>query len=270
MSKETDNPENLGDMLEEELDNEEQPSETGEEEEEEEEEEEAGKEGEEEQEEGDEQKKEEDDSRIPEKFKGKSAAEIAEAYTNLEGMITQKAMNLAQTMMGGKKPDEEARKKAEEEEDIGLTDEEIKKMTPKQFVQHMRKLTDQRAQKIVADTIARQNEVRTNIRREIKAATKDHPHLKTNQQYRSIVLDIIDARKARGETITLKKACEEADSALNIKPEDKPKVNTKKKRAQVETTDGPAGKKDLDDEEKVKAGILGASQSTPGLGGLGV
>lgn len=275
MSTETDNPdyENLEDVLEEEAEEEEE-SETGEEEEEED-----APAGEEEEEDkpADSEFRFPDDEKVPEKFRGKTAYEVLESYSNLEGMVNQKAIEIAKSMLpGGQKPDE---KKANEEEldiqkELGLTEAEMQKMTPKQFMQHMNKLITTRAQKIVRDTLQQTTDMQNTVRKEIREVTKVHPHLKTNKDYREAVLDIIEAGKARGKDVTLAEACKIADKRMSIKPGEAPaggeeeKKPKKKPRTAVETTDGPGGDKVDTEEEAVKKGILG--QSTNGLPGLGV
>lgn len=210
------------------------------------------------------------DARIPEKFKGKSAAEIAEAYTNLEAMVNTKALEIAQGLMGGKKADPETIKKHEVEDDLGLTEEQLKSMSPKQFLAHINKTITERAQRIASETFQRTNEVRTTVRNEVREVTKTHPHLKTNPKYREIVIDMIDAAQARGEKLTLKDACKKADDAMGIKVEPakpaEPAVK-KKPRTGMEKVVGTEDTEVLDDEEKVKQGILSAGPRV-GLGGL--
>lgn len=253
---------NLEDLFDEEEEQEEEESSTVDEEEEE--------EIEEEEEEDKKPEKVEDDPRIPAKFKGKTAAEIAEAYTNLESHMNTKAIEIAQQLLGGQKPNKDAVKENEVEDDFGLTEEELKNMSPKDFLNHVNKTITERAQKIVADTMARTTEVRTAVKRDVRDAVKVHPHLKTNKQYRDIVIDMIDAAAARGKHLSLKDACKRADEAMNIKAEPaKPPEKPKKPRTGVERTDGVQGDDNLDEEDKVKAGILGGHKST-GLGGLGV
>ncbi len=211
------------------------------------------------------------DPRIPKKFEGKTAAEIAEAYTNLEAMVNTKALEIAQNLMGGKAPNKEAVEQNEVEDDLGLTEEQLKNMSPKQFLQHINKTVTEKAKKIVADTLARTTQVRATVKAEVRDVTKNHPHLKTNTQYRSIVLDMIDAAQARGEKLTLKDACKKADEAMGIKVEPPkpaaPAAPKKKPRTGVETVIGTDGDTPLDDEEQVRAGILNAG-ARGGLGGL--
>lgn len=211
---------------------------------------------------------------MPEKFKGKSAEEIAKAYQNLEGMVGQKALEMAQAFLTkqGIKAKPEDGKKEEDEFDLGLTDEEIAKMSPKEFARHMNRKITEKATEIAKNAIERSNEVKTNVAREIKAATKLHPHLKTNKEYRELVLDIIEAGNAKGKVITLKEACEKANKALSIKPGESKaegEGEKKKKKPAVEKQDGSDGKPVKTEEQRVKEGMLNAGSSTF-LGGLGV
>jgi len=211
---------------------------------------------------------------MPEKFKGKSPEEIVKAYQNLEGMVGQKALEMAQaflTKQGIKAKPEDGKKKEDDEFDLGLTDEEIAKMTPKEFARHMNRKITEKATEIARDAIERSNEVKTNVAREIKAATKLHPHLKTNKEYRELVLDIIEAGNAKGKVITLKEACEKANKALNVKPGESKadEGDKKKKKPAVEKQDGSDGKPMKTEEQRVKEGMMNAGSSTF-LGGLGV
>lgn len=242
-----------------------------------------------EEEEGDDSEEDEDADKgkkkgtfvMPEKFKGKSAEEIAKAYQNLEGMVGQKALEMAQDFLTKKgikaKPEDGKKKDGEDDEDfdIGLSDEEIAKMSPKEFARHLNRKITEKATEIARNAIERSNEVKTNVSREIKEATKAHPHLKENKEYREIVLSIIEAANAKGKIVTLKEACEKADKAMNIKPSEKkddaddqgkPK---KKPKTAVEKQDGSDGGKVKTDEDRVKEGMLNAGSSTF-LGGLGV
>lgn len=218
---------------------------------------------------------------MPDKFKGKSAEEIAEAYKNLEGMIGDKALEMAQNFLAKKgikaKPEDGEKKEGEDDEDfdIGLSDEEIAKMSPKEFARHLNRKITEKATEIARNAIERSNEVKTNVSREIKDATKAHPHLKENKEYREIVLSIIEAANAKGKIVTLKEACEKADKAMNIKPSEKKDDagadgKKKKPKTAVEKQDGSDGKPVKTDEDRVKEGMMNAGQSTGFLGGLGV
>lgn len=218
---------------------------------------------------------------MPDKFKGKSAEEIAEAYKNLEGMIGDKALEMAQNFLAKKgikaKPEDGEKKKDGEDDDdfdIGLSDEEIAKMSPKEFARHLNRKITEKATEIARNAIERSNEVKTNVSREIKEATKAHPHLKENKEYREIVLSIIEAANAKGKIVTLKEACEKADKAMGIKPGEKKADDAengekkKKPKTGVEKQDGSDGKPVKSDEDRVREGMLGAGQSTGFLGGL--
>lgn len=217
---------------------------------------------------------------MPEKFKGKTAEEIAKAYANLEGMVGQKALEMAQAFLTKKgikaKPEDGKDKdgKDDEEFDIGLSDEEIAKMSPKEFARHLNRKITEKATEIARNAIERSNEVKTNVSREIKEATKAHPHLKENKEYREVVLSLIEAANAKGKIVTLKEACEKADKAMGIKPGEKKDdagngEQKKKPKTAVEKQDGGDGGKVKTDEDRVKEGMLNAGSSTF-LGGLGV
>lgn len=257
-------------------------SDTEEEEEQEEREEDEESEDEEESEEEDDEegkgKEEEKDKKgkfiMPKKFEGKSAEEIAKAYQNLEGMVNQKALEMAQdflTKKGIKAKKEDGKEGEDDEFDLGLTDEEIAKMSPKEFARHLNRKITEKATEIAKNAIERSNETKTNVSREIKEATKSHPHLKENKEYRGIVLDIIEAANAKGKVVTLKEACEKADKAMGIKPgEKKPaEVEKKKLKTTVEKQDGSDGKAVKSDEDRIKEGMMNAG-SGGFLGGLGV
>lgn len=215
---------------------------------------------------------------MPDKFKGKTAEEIAKSYTELEGMIGDKALEMAQSFLAkkgikAKKEDAENKDGDDEEFDIGLTDDEIAKMSPKEFARHLNRKITEKATEIARNAIERSNEVKTNVSREIKEATKAHPHLKENKEYREIVLSIIEAANAKGKIVTLKEACEKADKAMNIKPAEKKDDGDgkkKKPKTAVEKQDGSDGKPVKSEEDKVKEGMMSAGQSTGFLGGLGV
>jgi len=217
---------------------------------------------------------------MPDKFKGKTAEEIAKSYTELEGMIGDKALEMAQSFLAkkgikAKKEDAENKDGDDEEFDIGLSDDEIAKMSPKEFARHLNRKITEKATEIARNAIERSNEVKTNVSREIKEATKAHPHLKENKEYREIVLSIIEAANAKGKIVTLKEACEKADKAMNIKPSERKddagdQGKKKKPKTAVEKQDGSDGKPVKTDEDRVKEGMMNAGQSTGFLGGLGV
>jgi len=228
---------------------------------------------EEEEEEEEEKGDEEDDDGLPEKFKGKSAAEIAESYRQLETSIDKKALEKAQEILiqGGLKPNQ---KKDKEEDTLGITEEELSKMTPGEFARWADKRIAERATQIAQDIVNKSNQTREKVRGEIKAAQEAHPHLKTNSAYREMVLDKIEAAQARGKDLSLKEACKAVDKAMDIKPGDGKKdveEKTKKKpRTQVEKTDGVDDQPNATEEDKVREGMLKAGQSTDVLGGLGI
>lgn len=248
--------------------------------------EEGSEEGEEEEEDEEEEGEEEEDPDYDPKldpsgkFKGKSKKEIMQSYRNLERSIGTKANELAQQMLKRKgvkaKPTEEDQENEDGEFDfdLGLTDEEIAKMKPGEFGKLLSRKILEKATEIAHNTIDRTNEMRGNVSREIKEATTAHPHLKTNPDYREVVISFIESAAGRGEVLSLKDACKKADKAMGIKKEEKPgegKKPVKKNRLAVEKPGGSDGGKVKSDADRVREGILGGSNSSTGsLGGLGV
>lgn len=205
---------------------------------------------------------------IPKKFEGKTVEDVIKAYQNLEGVLDKKAQEKAQEILKNKgmtvKPDAN-----DDDFDIGLTDEEIAKMTPKEFARHMNQKITERATELATKAINSSNETKANVSREIKEATKAHPHLKDNNEYREIVLSIIEAASAKGKIVTLKEACEKADKAMNIKVEEKVEEKKKVKTA-VEKNDSGGEGKEKTREDRIKEGMLNAGNSGSYLGGLGI
>lgn len=282
--EETLDEEELDDSAEGEEDEEDSPEE---EEEESEDEEEDGEESDDEDEDaGDEDDDDEDgEFKMPEKFKGKSAEEIAKAYANLEKNVDARALKKAQDLLqkgGGLKKKDGTKPTKQELDDF---EEELKKMDftkmkPAEFARWMNQRIMVQATKVAQGIFERSTQLKQSVSREIAEATKAHPHLKENENYREIVISMIEAAAGRGETMTLREACKKADKAMGIKPgapkkkegddddggEGKPK---KKPKTGVEKPEGGAGGKEKTDEERVKEGLLSGGSSA-GLGGLGV
>lgn len=271
---------------EEELDN----SAEGEEEEDnspEEEEEEGAEEGEEEEESEEGEEGEEGEFVMPEKFKGKSAEEIAKAYANLEQNVDARALKKAQDLLqkgGGlrKKDGTKPTKKELDDFEEELKKVDFTKMKPDEFARWMNQRIMVQATRIAQGIFERSTALKQSVSKEIAEATKVHPHLKDNENYREVVISMIEAAAGRGETLTLKQACAKADKAMGIKPgapkpkdkeegeegeeEEQPK---KKPKTGVEKPEGGGGSKEKTDEERVKEGLLSGGSSS-GLGGLGV
>jgi len=221
-------------------------------------------------EEVEEEEEDEEEGDIDDKFKGKTAKEVVDMYRNLESSVDKRAVKKAQELLAksGLKLTDMPKKEEEEEDDFDLTDEQIKKMTPREFAKWADGRIAKKATKIASDQIARSNEVRRNVSKEIAQTLIKHPHLKTNKEYRAIVLDSIEASKSRGKNLSLKEACAQVDKAMSIKVEEKKEVK-KKPRTAMEKNEGidPKPEKDKDD---VVQGIMDAGgKGGQKLGGLG-
>jgi hypothetical protein len=221
-------------------------------------------------EEEEEKKEEEEDDEIPEKFKGKTTKEIINSYKNLESSLHAKANEIAQAILAKKNKSIKVDVDPNEEFDLGLSEEEIQKLTPKEFAKLMSKKVSEKATEIARKTVEDYNEIRTQVSREINDSTKKFPQLKENKEFREMVLNTLEAAKSRKETMSLTDACTKVAKALGIKEQEQKKEDRKKivKRTVVEKRTGSDDKPVQSDEDKVKSGILSAGESTSFLGGL--
>jgi hypothetical protein len=199
------------------------------------------------------------------RWHGKSREEVIKAYEELE-----KKNPKGKTE---KKPSPKKEGEDEEEDEIKVpTDEELAKMTPKDFAAWMIK----NVRDMVSKTYESRSKVRDAVTTEIREAQKDHPLLKTNAEYRELVLALIDTAAQKGVVMPLKEACEKVDSFSgkvkgDTKVSDEEKTRLKKAKAQVERGAGGApASGDEPDKEKAKVEkIFGQGAPKTPLGGLG-
>lgn len=216
---------------------------------------------------------EESDEEVPPvdpmaKFKDKTPEELVEMYKNLESAIERKAIEKAKELMLKGNPKGESATKDELEAEIEKMD--FTKMEPKAYTKWLLAQIDKRAVAKARETYDQSNQMKTTVSRQIKEATKKYPHLKENAGYREVVISLIEAAQARGETLNLVNACAKADKALGTntaKPGEK-KVVKKPKGVERPTT-GTDAKPTMSDEDRVKQGLLGGKSSGV-LGGLGL
>lgn len=227
---------------------------------------------EDEEEEIEEETEEEDDESLA-KFKGKTPEDLIKMYKNLEGRIDREAIRKAQELLaksGGKKPEGDGKKENDLADEIEKMD--FSKMDPKEFARWILTQVDARSVKKAQEIYEQNTKVKSTVQREIKEASKAHPHLKENPEYRDVVISLIEASAVKGETLTLKEACEKADKAMGIKPGEKKVeklVEKKKVKTGVEKPTGTDSDKNDDEESLLKKGLLGGKSSSP-LGGLGI
>lgn len=205
---------------------------------------------------------------IPEKFKGKTAAEIAKSYTELERMTERKAEEMAEKKIQERlrqgetlSPKEKGELKQEIQDEIDKVD--FNQMDVKAFAKWMDQRVERKADDIARRRYDEQNKINEAVHKEIDEATKEHPLLKENADYREVALALIESARVRGEVMTLKEACKKADKVFKYTKEKKPRRTTVEKQ----TAGQPAGVEKTE-EEKIKEGMLKASKST--LGGLGI
>ncbi|MFA5961916.1 MAG: hypothetical protein WC848_04505 [Parcubacteria group bacterium] len=214
-------------------------------------------------------KKDDEESKDKDKWHGKSREEVIRMYEDLENTELTKT----------KTPDTKVEKKDENEKadsDNGVevpSDEELSKMTPKQFAEWMVSTV----KTIVSDTYDTRSQMRDSVTQEIREAQKDHPLLKTSAEYRELVLSLIDTASQKGTVISLKDACAKVDGFVgtvkgDTKVTDTEKIRLKKAKAQVERGAGAPTShgEEKGAEERRLEQIFGTSGSKSPLGGLGV
>lgn len=229
--------------------------------------------------EGDEGEGADDEFVLPEKFKGKSAEEIARSYVNLEKNLEKKVADkvreeIGKARPGGKvtKTDDDAIKKAMEGVDFS-------KMKPEEFAAWLIKTVESRAQEIARNTYEAADSTKQQVQTEINTVTKTWPQLKENEGFRTMVLALIENAAAKGEILTLKEACKKVGAAMGVKPGAKPAEGGdgkgkdgegKRPRTGVERPSGSGGGERETDEQKVLDGLMAGSGGPGKLGGLGI
>jgi len=222
------------------------------------------------------EEKGEEEFKMPDKFKGKSVEEIAKSYGELEKMIEKKAKEKAEEIIKKKEKGEGEEEEEEEKEEIKPPMKEGKidfaSMTPDTFaewiIQEIEKRAEAKARKIFDEG----SKVKESVSAEISAAQVNHPLLKTSEEYRELVLAIIEAAASKGKVVSLEDACKKVETLVGKKEgtvEEKEKAKLKKAKAAVEKGGGaPGGEKPDTEEEKLKKSLLGETKSQ--LGGLGI
>lgn len=213
--------------------------------------------------------KEEEDAKKKDKWHGKSREEVIRMYEDLENKKPEK-IKTADT--GNEKKDDDKKTDAGEGVEVP-SDEELAKMTPKQFAEWMVSTV----KNIVSDTYDSRSQMRDSVTQEIRDAKKDHPLLKTSAEYRELVLSLIDTASRKGTVISLKDACAKVDEFVgkvkgDTKVTDTEKIRLKKAKAQVERGAGAPTShgEEKGAEERRLEQIFGTSGSKSPLGGLGV
>ena len=213
--------------------------------------------------------KEEDETKKKDKWHGKSREEVIKMYEDLENKKPTETKTVGTKVQ--KKDDSD---KKDSGSDIEVpSDEDLAKMTPKQFAEWMVSTV----KNIVSDTYDTRSQMRDSVTQEIRDAKKDHPLLKTSSEYRELVLSLIDTASRKGTVISLKDACAKVDEFVgkvkgDTKVTDVEKIRLKKAKAQVERGAGAPTShgEDKGAEERRLEQIFGTSGSKSPLGGLGV
>ena len=207
------------------------------------------------------------------RWHGKSREEVIRSYEELEKQAEESKNKKPENTEQAEKPQNGQQTKTADELDIP-TDEELSKMTPKGFAEWMIKTVG----KMVDRTYDTRSQIKEAVTTEIREAQKEHPLLKTNPEYRELILTMIDAAAQKGTVMPLKDACIKVDAIIgkvkgdNNKITDEDKARLKKAKAQVERGAGapasPGEEKGV--EQKRLESIFGTGRSKSPFGGLGV
>ncbi len=211
-------------------------------------------------EENDDDEKDKPKIKNPDRWHGKSREDVIREIESIEGKKETKKET------GDKKKDKE------ENADIP-SNEELAKMSPKEFVQWVLKHISSK----VDTTVQERTAVQQSVAQEIREAKKEHPLLKTSAEYRELVLALIDNAAQKGVHMPLKEACAKVDAFSGTgKGEttttEKERTRLKKAKAVVERGGGSSTSPDEDKgaEAKRLETVFGTGGSKSPLGGLGV
>ena len=210
-----------------------------------------------------------DESKKKDKWHGKSREEVIRMYEEMEN---KKITELKVPDPKAEKKDEEKKSASQDEIEVP-SDEELAKMTPKQFAQWMVSTV----KNLVSETYDTKTQMRDSVRQEIREARKDHPLLGTSPEYRELVLSLIDTASQKGTVISLSDACAKVDEFVgkvkgDTKVTETEKIRLKKAKAQVERGAGAPTShgEEKGAEERRLEQIFGTSGLKSPLGGLGV
>jgi hypothetical protein len=206
-----------------------------------------------------------DESEEDDRWRGKTREEVIRMFEEIEKK--NKPDNLP-------KPPAKEEDKPDKENEFGVpSDEELAKMTPKQFAQWMM----DNVKNIVGKTYDARNQIRDSVAQEIRETQKDHPLLRTSAEYRELVLAVIESASQKGVMMPLKEACAKVDAFAgkvqgDTKVSDDEAVRLKKAKAQVEKGAGApiSPGEEKGDEVRRLEGIFGSGGTKSPMGGLGI
>lgn len=224
---------------------------------------------EEEEEDVEEQEEEQEEFEIPEKFKGKDINEVVKSYLELEKTIGKRPLGKQERQ--DLKDAGLKRKDLDDMEDLKevLEKQDFSNMDPKAFTEFILGLTDKRSEQRARQIYEQKTSIQQSVRSELSKATEKYPMLKSNQEFRDLVLSLIESRASAGETMSLMDASEKVAKLVGNK-EEEVKKKPRPKTAVETTPKNTAGGKETE-EEKVLKGIMNANANrNDALGGLGI
>lgn len=210
----------------------------------------------------------EEDIEIPEKFQGKSKEDIIKSYRELEKTLgkTGESIREGKEKVEGSKTDKEAVDELAEQ----LEDVDFDNMTPDQFAKLILEKSNNLATKRAREIYQEATEVRSAVKTEIQEAKDEYPMLEESEEYREMVMNIIEAGAGKGEQVPLKDACEKVNGLINTRKQEKKAEEAEKKRSRtaVERQEPSGGSKKDGEEERVRQGLMAGNDLDSPLGGM--
>lgn len=215
------------------------------------------------------EEEQEEEFEVPEKFKGKSSQDIIKSYLELEKTIGKRPL--------GKQERQDLKDAGLKRKDLGdmedlkemLEKQDFSNMDPKAFTKFLIGLTDKRSEERAKQIYEQKTSIQQAVRTELSEATEQYPMLKSNQEFRDLVLALIESKASAGENMSLMEASKKV-SALVGNQEEKVEKKPRPKTAIETTPKNTAGGKETE-EEKIVKGIMNAnSNRNDVLGGLGI
>ena len=216
---------------------------------------------------------EDDDKDIPEKFKGKSKSEIIKSYGELEKSLGKRTIDKEE-----RKDLKDAgitRKDLGDMEDIAelIKKQDFSKMDVESFAKTLLEMTDKRSDQRANAIYTQNRNVRDAVKTEVGEAQDKFPLLKSNPEFRELVLTVIEANAGKGKRTSLMEASKKISAIFKIEEEVEKKEKKPRPKVQIEKTAGAGGGKKDTEEQKVLNGILnagGGKRTGSPLGGLGI
>ncbi|MCK4500879.1 hypothetical protein KAU11_10290 [Candidatus Babeliales bacterium] len=212
---------------------------------------------------------------MPDKFKGKSAQEIAEAYSHLETRLgTRPVSNTERKALKSAGIDpKDLPGIAELSEEITGMDFETG-MSPQDYAIWLSKRIMGMVQNQAQDIYQASSKVQRQVKSESQAAKEKFPLLGTNPEYTNFVLSLVQMSAEQGNDLSLMEACQQVTDQIgtitkaqglgDITPAETAPVGP----GEIETPGSVVPGTQNTEQDDVVNGIFNAGPKSGGLGGL--